>query len=518
MTNSTTPEADELTITGLDGVERLVDDHMAMMQRPPPISTYEDDGDNLGLLLLPRTDLGNAQRFAARWKHEVRHVAKWKKWLVWSTEGRWVLDERNTALNLARATAQRIWWEADRGANTASPDVTTEDVQKHTKWWMTSQSAPRINAMLHLASASPGLVLVADDLDQHPWCLHTFGGRMVNLETGNTRRSRRTEYLTSMTPMSWRAVEEPAPKWHRFLERVLPDPEVHAFVQRFFGYAITGAPVEHAAVFFHGEGANGKTQLVEAVRAVLGPDYTAALPDTVLTATRGSPHPTQLATLYRKRLVTVDELSSRQRFDEGQFKKLTGGDRIKTRRMHEDWWNFDPTHVFVLTGNRKPKVNDYSTGFWRRIKMVPFTETIPPEEQEKDLGRRLAEEEGPGILAWLVRGALEYAQHGLGEPKAVALATLAYRDDEDPLSAYIDDRLLTMPGTFVRVVDVFSDYKTWTEMHGIDRGDRLSSRAFKQELEARGFASDRQLLDDGSKPTVWTDITLRAAPSPVATV
>ncbi len=70
--------------------------------------------------------------------------------------------------------------------------------------------------------------------------------------------------------------------------------------------------------------------------------------------------------------------------------------------------------------------------------MVKWETTFEPEEQDKDLDDILAAE-APGILNWLLKGCLAWQQHGLNEPEAVKRETLAYRDREDVIKAFMGD-------------------------------------------------------------------------------
>ena len=115
---------------------------------------------------------------------------------------------------------------------------------------------------------------------------------------------------------------------------------------------------------------------------------------------------------------------------------LTGGDSIKARRMREDFWEFVPTHKIWISVNHRPTTADSTYGFWRRVKMIPFTVTIPKERQDPKLLEAL-KAEMPGILAWLVRGCLIWREKRLGSAKAVDMATEAYRNPQNDLEGFL---------------------------------------------------------------------------------
>lgn len=117
------------------------------------------------------------------------------------------------------------------------------------------------------------------------------------------------------------------------------------------------------------------------------------------------------------------------KFDEARVKLLTGGDRIKARRMRQDFFSFQPTHKLWLLGNHRPEVGTGGFAFWRRMRLIPFTRVVS-DDRKIDI---LVTEEGPGILRWLIDGARRYlaGDKNLTGPERVRIATTAYAETED---------------------------------------------------------------------------------------
>ena len=174
---------------------------------------------------------------------------------------------------------------------------------------------------------------------------------------------------------------------------------------------------------FYGDGANGKSTLTDAVMNALG-DYADAADPDLLRARTFDAHPTGVADLFGLRLALFHESDAGHRLAEGTVKRLTDGDRLKARRMREDFWSFDPSHTFVMLTNHKPIVGGADEGIWRRLRLVPFEVIIPGDERDENLGEKLAAEAG-AILAWLVAGDLDWRRNGLAEPDKVTEATQA---------------------------------------------------------------------------------------------
>jgi putative DNA primase/helicase len=125
---------------------------------------------------------------------------------------------------------------------------------------------------------------------------------------------------------------------------------------------------------------------------------------------------------------------------------------------------------------------------WRRVRLIPFTVTIPDNEQDRGLtGKLLAEL--PGILTWAVKGCLDWQHNGLQPPAAVMAATQDYREEMDTLGAFIADACNTSPNATEVASDLYRAYCAWCEMNG--ERYPLTQTAFGRRLTERGFPTDR---------------------------
>jgi P4 family phage/plasmid primase-like protien len=229
---------------------------------------------------------------------------------------------------------------------------------------------------------------------------------------------------------------------------------------------------------------DGSSTLTDAVMTALG-DYADAADPDLLRARTFDAHPTGVADLFGLRLALLHESDAGHRLAEGTVKRLTGGDRLKARRMREDFWSFDPSHTFVMLTNHKPGVSGTDEGIWRRLRLVPFEVIIPGPERDEDLGGKLADEAG-AILAWLVAGYLDWRKNGLAEPGKVTEATQAYRAESDPLGRFISERCLCMPAMRAGSTELFKAFEKWC---AAEREDPGTPTAFGNAMKAKGFES-----------------------------
>jgi putative DNA primase/helicase len=277
------------------------------------------------------------------------------------------------------------------------------------------------------------------------------------------------------------------------------------FLQRIVGYSLTGSVNEQALFFFYGTGANGKSTFINAIQDLMGPDYSKMGPKDLLMLHRGESHPTDTATLYGARFVACVEPEAGRGLAESLVKSLTGGDKVSTRRMREDFWDFWPTHKIVLSANHKPKVKGTDHAIWRRIKLIPFNVEIPDDMQDRKLGEKLKEELS-GILTWAIEGCLDWQRNGLQEPVDVVAATSEYRREMDRLGEFFDEKVQINPDSVEKAKDIYECYKSFCE----ENGERtVSQRVLGLMLRERGYEPTKM-----DKVRSWKGLKLQDSEAP----
>jgi putative DNA primase/helicase len=319
------------------------------------------------------------------------------------------------------------------------------------------------------------------ELDAGPWRLNVQNGTL-DLRSGALHPHDRADLITRLAAVDYDP-DAPAPAWHAFLERILGgDPELIAFVQRALGYALTGDTREQVLFILHGSGANGKSTLLEAVGGVMG-DYALVTMVDTLMVRYGSTVPNDVARLRGARLVVAVEPEEGQRLAEGRVKQLTGGDRIAARFLRQEFFEFRPEFKLFLATNHKPDVRGTDDAIWRRVRMVPFAVRIPEAEQDKTLRDKLAAE-AAGILAWLVRGCLDWQRDGLGLAPAVRAATAGYRAEMDRLAGFLEECCILRPDAQVTVKALYEAHVAWCTANG---EPPLAKRTLCLRLRERGL-------------------------------
>ncbi len=454
----------------VEELQRLVEAAPEWKPASKPKTKQEQPEAEAGLLER-MTDLANARRFVKHHGEHVRYCFAWRKWVAWDGT-RWKVDDDGAVDRRAKQTVDRLWQEV--------ADESDGDKRKGLALFAArSASAGRVNAMLSLAQSETGIPVSPDQLDRDPFLLNCPNGTL-DLHTGQIRPHRQEDFITKLCPTPYYPAAG-CPLWEAAIDRHMGGNQTLVrYLQRVYGYSLTGCTSEQYLWIFHGVGANGKSLELGTMQDVLGQDYAMKAVADLLLVKRSESHPTERADLFGKRLVCCIETDEGRRLAESLVKELSGGDRIRARRLYENHWEFTPTHKLILAANHRPAVRGTDHAIWRRIRLVPFGVVIPDAEQDKTLPEKL-KAEAPGILAWCVRGCLEWQRNGLGCPPEVQAATDGYRQEQDSLAQWMGDCCILEPSASARAAELLASYRN----HSGD--DRTTLTAFGKMLTERGF-------------------------------
>ena len=507
----------------------------------------------------PETDIGNGRRFLCRYGNKVIHVAR----VGWHgfDGARWKEDEDGSVVRpLAQITAEMIADEATLLTATEEEELTIEaaraarierksmgpakkdwDAEKLARWMdlenviedgeeakkkvngrkssrhrhaKSTAGTSKLNNMM--TEAAPHVAKMVGDLNGDLYAVNCKNGtlrfyRSLVVKPENPTPSygdwmvrldphRPSDFISKLAPYDWKA-RAAAPEFDAFLKRIQPDIDIRKFLQRFCGYALLGLTIEQCLVFFYGAGRNGKSTFVDLICEILG-DYavTLSIDSFAGDSKRGGSEATpDLARLPGARLVAASEPEMGVKLKDALIKTLTGGEKIAVRRLHQDFIELVPQFKIILSGNHKPRIDDTSDGIWRRVNLVPWEVQIPLSDVDRDLPSKLRAE-AAGVFAWMVEGALAYLNEGLNTPEKIRNATNEYREDSDPIGAFVraacivtgDEHDISSPG------DLFIGYSNFASREGAPE--------FKQGTFARRFPDYARMswkASDGNMRQFW---------------
>ena len=435
------------------------------------------------------TDMGNAERLIKRHGEYLRYCYETGYWLVWN-EKVWEKDNGDRIMALVKETVRGIYTEA---AN-ASDMNQRKEIADHAR---KSESENRLFAMIALAKDL--VPIKVQELDSNNMLFNCQNGT-IDLRTGLLNPHRREDFITLISPVEYDPNAH-SDLWEQHLLRVTNNNrELIAYLQRVFGYCLTGETKEQVMFFVFGPTKTGKSRTLGAVMWVLG-DYAKQTPSETLLIKRYSGH-SDKARLVGSRMVVAIEAERGEKLASASIKNMTGGDRMTARFLYKENFEFYPTFTIFLVANDKPLIRGEDTAMWERVKLIPFRQFIPLGERDKDLGEKL-KEEGKGILAWMVKGCLEWQKHkDLLETQEVSTETAIYRSEMDILGDFLDDCCTVGRTARVAHGDLYQTYEEWCQQND---EEPISKKMLTIELQSRTFVSKRGHA--GKK--VWHGLALK---------
>jgi len=413
------------------------------------------------------TEAEMADQFVSMHGRDFKYIDK-TGWFVWDN-GRWRANADSEALLRARDVSTHLF---DVARATSAEDVKKKLYSRA----MAASTARVMREILNLARTDRAIALKSvESFDADPWLFNVQNGT-IDLRTGELRRHNRNDLITKMAPVSYDA-DATAPRFESFIHETFRDAETEAYIQRFFGYCLTGDVREQVFSIFWGGGGNGKSKLIEAIRDTMGNDFITTIPTSAILDTRFDDK-FALATLKGRRLALASESTARKTLDEEVIKRITGGDTIRAEEKYKASFEFSPTHKVVLITNHKPRISA-SESIARRLQLVPFD--FKPEQDDKQLGDKL-KAEAAGILTWMVEGCLQWQEQGLNPPAKVRSATEAYREAEDYIGQFVHETYTLKTSKSLPITSVYNAYQLWAVTNGVRY---LGKIRFNNELAER---------------------------------
>lgn len=466
----------------------------------PPLTVESDDVGSIPDAKHLCTDQANSNRVIKRFNGRV--IVAGGAWYYWSGS-RWREGDRGAYTNACKLSAivrsEANAWRAKTASDDAEKKKNDAIAEGLDKWSTKCEMKATIEAAIGLVKKTISVDVAA--LDRDPWLLNCLNGT-VDLRTGELRAHRPADFITKLAKVKYRA-DAQALMWERVLAQITLEwslwgdagGPLAAFLQRWFGYCATGIVREQVFVVHHGDGSNGKSTVLDVMAAALG-DYAGAAAPGLLSASRNERHPTEIADLHGKRMVTAHETGEGCVLREDFIKQATGGDVLKARVMRGDFFDFAPTHKLQLLTNHKPIIKGQDAGIWRRVLLVPYLARFGSGAAlaagdahfPKDLGlmaKLLSVDELEGVLAWVVRGAVIWAAEGLQPPDSVLSASRSYQGEQDRIGAFVREYCETgaechEPLSGGMGGGLYPAYVGWCKEGGILA---LSRQRFLQELE-----------------------------------
>jgi P4 family phage/plasmid primase-like protien len=357
-------------------------------------------------------------------------------------------------------------------------------------------SRGRISAITDLSRGE--LKVDGNRFDTDPDVITVKNG-VIDLRTGALMPHDKDRYLTRYVPTKY----VPGATHEDVVAMLCAvEPKVADWLQLRLGQGITGhVPNDDVMMLLHGDGHNGKSTVVDGLKATLGGGTDTGamtfIDDKVLTGDRDAKE--ERMALRGARLAVAEELPEGSRLNVVQLKKAVGTSVMKARHLYQREVQWDTSHTLMITTNYIPTVVETDHGTWRRLAQVPFPYTYVAEptnatHRKGDGGLKSRIVHGKAqheaILAWLVAGARRWYEAGQRfpeHPDAVLEATLKWRTDHDVILRYWNERLVADPSSHVMTTELVADFTAFLkEMNQPAWGEKTVTTRFESHEETKG--------------------------------
>ena len=446
------------------------------------------------------SDVGYSDAFVEHYGGKIRFIAEEKSWLVFDELRGWHRDRSGEIESFFSDFARELYAKAVDEAKSMEPSEGVRRLKATAHLGDKRKIAPA----LQLAQSNRKIVVSVIELDQDPYLLGTLNG-VVDLSDGSFRPHSQ-ETMVTRTCSCIFDPQADCPTFLRFLHEVQPNKEMRDYIQRLFGYVLTGGVGEHILPFHYGVGANGKgTFLEQAVFRLMG-SYACKLTDSLIYVSRHGVSPSlEIAGLSGIRFALGEENEDEGKLNEGALKRLTGGDKQKGRFHYQDFMEFTPTAKVHLVGNHRPRITGRDDGIWRRFRLIEWGVKIAEERRDMKLDQKLLPELS-GILNWMIQGSLALRDQGTRPPQCVLLATDKFREDSDYFGEFIKEKTISDDNATITKAELFELYKEYSNDQGTPERFRLSKRIVGKQLIDRGFGEGRMNGDH-----IWKGLRKREA-------
>ena len=420
------------------------------------------------------TDITNRDYFLKAFGDKIRFCLMWNKFLLWNGTC-WEIDKKGKVEEDCVDFVHHMY----RGLRVINDLQLQKDFEKHL---IKSESFRRIQALVGLLKMSKDIKVSDDELDTDNY-LFNVNGITLNLKNGKGFPPEPKNLITKKSKFVYDK-EAKCPTWDLFLMQIFnQDKDLIRFVQKAMGYSLSGDVTEQCLFILWGTGANGKSTFLNVLQELFG-DY-ACTTGTETFMKKTSEQSNDLARLKGIRLVTTTEVEQGKSLSESLIKQITGGDEITARFLYGEYFFFKPTFKIFMATNHKPKIRGADNGIWRRIKMIPFTVTIPPEQRDKTLTEKLIAENS-GILNWLIAGYAMWRKEGLGEPDAIREANEEYRMDMDVVGTFVND-CFDIDATLRWRLPNQMLYQTYIKWCNVNNERVMSQKWLTMRMSEKGF-------------------------------
>jgi len=278
--------------------------------------------------------------------------------------------------------------------------------------------------------------------------------------------------------------EAKAPLFQKYLDRVLPEKDAQIVLAEYLGYIF----IKHGnsklklekALLLYGSGANGKSVFYEIVMALLGRENISSFTLDQLTDKEGL----KRAQIADKLLNYASEIGTGMATD--YFKRLTSGEPVDARRLYGDPFDIYQYAKLMFNCNELPRQTENTNAFFRRFLIIHFNQTIPEEEQDKELPNKIIDNELSGVFNWALEGLQRLLRQGKFSYCRSSEAILnEFRTESNSVELFFREENYQKDNeAHIYIRDIYPEYRQFCIEDGLHP---YSNRRFTKHLRQNGY-------------------------------
>ncbi|NLT52751.1 MAG: hypothetical protein GXX85_17745 [Ignavibacteria bacterium] len=434
------------------------------------------------LQLIPETPQSFADILAAKFKEQIKYNHTSRKWFIYNGK-QWQEDNKKEIYKFIRDILFQI------NGYLATADLTPDDLKKYgkiVKWYENPETK---DAILKECSSLPEISTESREYDNQDNLLNLSNGTIEFNETGYKLLGHNPkDLLTKIADVEY-IENATCPNWEKFLNVIFNnDSDLIRYVQKSLGYSLSTSTDENCFFFMYGTGKNGKSTFTDIIENLLGDYYIKASSSVIMQ--KRSEATNDIAGLKGSRFVSCSEIGEGKALNEEQIKDLTGGDTVSARYLYQEAFQFKPKFKLWIYGNHKPRITGTDEGIRRRVKLIPFENTIPDEiKKPKEIIMAEMKAEFSGILNWILEGYKLWRSEGLQNCAKVTLATNEYFSEFDTIENFLTDCCEITSEGFSKSSDLYKCFLSYCN----ESGERsFSQKDFGQKLISKGYEKEKK--------------------------
>jgi putative DNA primase/helicase len=296
------------------------------------------------------------------------------------------------------------------------------------------------------------------------------------------------DFLKYQLPFSYEPHAQ-FPLFTKYIERVLPCIETRNVLSEYLGYIFirhgsTSLKLEKVLLLY-GSGANGKSVLFEILNALLGPENVSNFSLSSLTTEQNGYY---RAMINNKLLNYASEINGKM--ESSIFKQIASGEPLSARLPYGNPMIITEYAKLIFNINELPQEVEHTNAFFRRFLIIPFDVTIPEAEQDRQLHRKIIENELSGVFNWMLEGLerLIYQRH-FTHSSEVDKAIEAFKKESDTVHMFLDENYYKPSSTSHEPLkSLYSDYRSSCFSNG---SHPVGIKNFSKRLKSIGYTVSR---------------------------